>query len=278
MSLSGHKYTTNSSNLFEDDDDIDDETFLKNARNTPGQPHSTNPFLTNTPPNEQQQLYEARKKEIEDRTLNSSYRSIGLLRETEQVGISTAEELLRQREQLENTSKQLDDIGTTLRFSQKHLNGLKSVFGGLKNYLSGQKDMQPPPLSKRMAQSDGKFTADGVDDGCDTNSMSSKQSDNYSYSKSVGGSSSGNTYHGQQQQQQKYRKEEPKQSTFNQQLDQNLDEMCGSLSKLKGLAIDLNSEIESQNDLIDNIGNKVENVDVKIKRQNKEMNHLLGRK
>lgn len=288
-SLSGHKYTTNSSNLFEDDDDIDDETFLKNFRNSDQQHHSTNPFLTNSPPssnNDQHQVYEARKKEIEDRTLGSSYRSIGLLRETEQVGVSTAEELLRQREQLENTSKQLDDIGTTLRFSQKHLNGLKSVFGGLKNYLSGQKDMQPPSsssLSRRMspAQSDSKLASDGG--GCDSiNSMTSNKSDGYnnhgiSGGNNDGGNASGNTYHGQQQHQ-KYRKNEEKSSTFNQQLDRNLDEMCGSLSKLKGLAIDLNQEIESQNDLIDSIGNKVENVDVKVKRQNKEMNHLLGRK
>lgn len=261
--MSGHNYTNNSANLFDEDeldDDIDDETFLKKK--------STNPFLSNSPT--EHQIYETMKKEVEERTINSSYRSIGLLRETEQVGISTAEELSRQREQLENTSKQLDDIGTTLRFSQKHLNGLKSVFGGLKNYLSGKDNMQP---SRRMTSAQSTLATDS-DAARDRDSMASKQSnkyeDNYNNGDSAIGGIDTNISH------QRTRSNESK--TFNQRLDQNLDEMAGSLSRLKGLAIDLNQEIETQNDLIDNIGNKVENVDVKIKRQNKDMNHLLGRK
>jgi hypothetical protein len=35
------------------------------------------------------------------------------------------QELLRQREQLERTEKRLDDINNTLRFSQKHIQGIK---------------------------------------------------------------------------------------------------------------------------------------------------------
>lgn len=65
---------------------------------------------------------------------------------------------------------------------------------------------------------------------------------------------------------------------FNQQLDQNLDEMCGSLSRLKGLAIDLKSEIDTQNDLLDNMNYKIEDVDIKMGKQNKEMNKILGKK
>lgn len=37
----------------------------------------------------------------------------------------TIQELLRQREQLERTEKRLDDINNTLRFSQKHIQGIK---------------------------------------------------------------------------------------------------------------------------------------------------------
>jgi synaptosomal-associated protein 29 len=65
---------------------------------------------------------------------------------------------------------------------------------------------------------------------------------------------------------------------FNKQLDRNLEEMCDSLSRLKGLAVDLNLEIDSQNDLIDDISDQVENVDVKIQKQNKEMFKILGKK
>lgn len=48
-----------------------------------------------------------------------------------------------QREKLEKTDKQLDDINNTLRFSQKHINGIKSVFSSLKNYMSGRNDKSP---------------------------------------------------------------------------------------------------------------------------------------
>lgn len=109
--MSGHQYVQNGS-LF--NDDVDDETFLKNSRVKP-----KDDFL------EQRQLYEQKRQEIEDRTLNSTQRSIGLLHETEQVGVATAQELAKQREQLEKTRNQLDTINTSLKFSQRHLNGIK---------------------------------------------------------------------------------------------------------------------------------------------------------
>lgn len=254
--MSGHRYVSNPNALFEDDD-VDDETFLKNSR------HGTNPF------EEPQQVdYVQKAREIEQRTLASSNRSLGLLYETEQVGIATAEELARQREQLENTNKQLDDINNTLRFSQKHLNGLKSIFGGLKNYLSGQKDFQPPPPSQtsrgptigdKLNSPTSSYNQDNrphVDDKYTTHPLARLRSDDNTYpleQATTGGH-------------------------FSEQLDQNLDHMAGSLSRLKGLAIDLHTEIDDQNDLIGNITNKVEDVDVKLNKQNKEINKLLGKK
>lgn len=62
------------------------------------------------------------------------------MQDSEQIGIATAEELARQREKLEKTDKNLDDINNTLISSQKHINGIKSVFSSLKNYMSGRSD------------------------------------------------------------------------------------------------------------------------------------------
>lgn len=259
--MSGHQYVSNSRNLL-DDEDVDDETFLQNSRRPPA---STNPF------EEQQLNYQQRIKDIEDRTLVSSNRSLGLLRETENVGIATAEELARQREQLENTNKQLDDINTTLRFSQKHLNGLKSVFGGLKNYISGQRDM------KQVQQQQSLSTAQS------TNTLGDKlNSPTSSYARPPMTADERYESHPttRLRMDEEYYSVQQKQtgSNFNQQLDKNLDEMAGSLSRLKGLAIDLHQEIDDHNDLIDDITNKVENVDIKIGKQNKEINKLLGKK
>lgn len=255
LKMSGHKYTANS-NLF-DDDDIDDETFLKNSSRA----RSTNPF------EDQQLSRQDRKKAVEDRTLASSNRSLGLLYETEQVGIATAEELARQRDQLENTNKQLDDINQTLRFSQKHLNGLKSIFGGLKNYIAGQKDMQPPPQTVPKTTLGDKLNSPTSSYGRMAQQQQqqqqvpdiqfpSSQSNDDIHSQTIAASG----------------------SSFNKQLDKNLDEMAGSLSRLKGLAIDLHTEIDDHNDLIDDITTKTENVDAKMGKQNKEISRLLGKK
>ena len=49
--------------------------------------------------------------------------------------LATAEELNRQKETLLKTEGRLDEINNTLKTSERHLNGIKSVFGGIKNYL-----------------------------------------------------------------------------------------------------------------------------------------------
>jgi len=238
--MSGHQYLQNG-NLFTDD--VDDETFLKNARVKP-----KDEYL------EQRQMYEQKRKDIEDRTLNSSQRSIGLLRETEQVGVATASELAKQREQLEKTRNQLDTINTSLKFSQRHLNGIKSMFGGLKNYLSG-KNEHDPKMSPSSSNSEvSSLPSPTADDRFASHPTTRLRNDPI-----------------QHQQQQVT-------GNFNKQLDRNLDDMCDSLSRLKGLAIDLNLEINTQNDIIDDISNKVEDVDVKIGKQNKEMFKILGKK
>lgn len=254
--MSGHKYTSGSANLF-DDEDVDDETFLKNSTRARG----TNPF------EEQQMSYHEKTRAIEERTLASSNRSLGLLYETEQVGMATAEELARQREQLDNTNKQLDDINQTLRFSQKHLNGLKSIFGGLKNYIAGQKDMQPPLPSSAMPR---QTLGEKLHSPTSSYQQMGQQSTN---SSQYGGSEPQSDNGGLKQ-----TALTASGSSFNKQLDKNLDEMAGSLSRLKGLAIDLHSEIDDQNDLIDDIHTKVENVDAKLGKQNKEIHRLLGKK
>lgn len=239
--MSGHQYLQNGNNLFSDD--VDDETFLKNSRVKP-----KDDYL------EQRQLYEQKRKEIENRTLDSSQRSIGLLRETEQVGIATANELSKQREQLEKTRDQLDTINTSLKFSQRHLNGIKSMFGGLKNYLSGKSEFEPKMSpSSSNSSSIASPTADERYAAHPTTRLRNEPI--------------------KQQQQQMSNN-----TNFNQQLDRNLEEMCDSLSRLKGLAIDLNGEIDSQNELIDDINEKVEDVDIKIGKQNREMFKILGKK
>lgn len=363
--MSGHQYVPNPSNLFADDDDVDDQLFLRNARRSgsssasPSAEHQAYKFdnylsqnyepvevagnargdklginftrpdvlgpepfgqtaggyssyggqlaggyvpdaygttasVATSPYNsskhyrqgpdsavyseldsemddeliKQRQTFETRRRELEETTLLTSQRCLGVLRETEQVGIATAEELHRQREQLEKTKKQLDEINNSLRFSQKHLNSLKSVFGGLKNYLSG-----------RMGQDQQQHSTTGLPR---TNISPSPSEDVYPNPQDFripdsywpDATARRPNYHPTQDMAQTNGSAMPS-GGFSQQLDQNLDDMRGNLSRLKNLALDLNQEIDSQNDLIDDISNRVEDVDVKIGKQNKDMNRLL---
>lgn len=99
------------------EDDVDDDTFVNSyqgRRQPPPQQPSVTPYGGHLGDLERQrQAMLERQREIEQRTLDSSARSIGLLRDSEQIGIATAEELVRQREQLDNTNKRLDEINTT---------------------------------------------------------------------------------------------------------------------------------------------------------------------
>lgn len=234
-----------STNPFEED--VDDDTFLKNSRRSVTTPNTFD---------NQIQSYQERKKAIEDRTLNTTERSIGVLRESEQIGIATAEELMRQREKLEKTDKQLDEINATLRFSQKHINGIKSVFSSLKNYVSGKNDSNPIPSSSSSPSNVTKSPSTSVlkDDNYDRyENHPSARLKSVQYDRPV----------------------QSGKQDFETRLDANLQEMCSNISRLKGLATDLSLELDSQDDLIENITGKVENADLNIHRQNKEMARLL---
>lgn len=250
--MSGYRYPK-SNNPFEDDGDIDDETFLRNSRRT----------YNNKEPTfeEQMQSFAEKKRAIEERTLNSTEKSISILRDSEQVGIATAEELMRQREKLEKTDKQLDEINSTLRFSQKHINGIKSVFSSLKNYMAGRSDSPNSTTSSSTPSTVKQSTSNqnlneniSTFDRYDNHPATRLRNNDYSDYNQI---SSGGS------------------KDFSAKLDANLQEMCSNISRLKGLASELGSEIDSQNDLISNITDKAELADITITKQNKDMARIL---
>ncbi|XP_058810880.1 synaptosomal-associated protein 29 [Phymastichus coffea] len=264
--MAGNDYLRDPKNpFFSLEDDVDDETFLKSA---PPRYPSTNPFQNydNELEKKHQELVE-RKKEVEQRTLQSSMRSMSLLRDTEEVGTATAEELIRQREQLERTDRRLDDINNTLRFSQKHIQGIKSVFGGLKNYFSGSKSMDAPPGSSaggiKTPESPLSPTSEAnLADRLNKTAESARRNSEHPSFRLRGMTEEEEDIH-------------PSTKNLTAVLEANLDEMSSSISRLKGLAIGLSEEIDTQNDLIDSITDKAEKADITLQRQNKDIRHLL---
>jgi len=92
--MAGRQYLTDPNSRFfaVDEDEVDDETFLRHSKSgssgymLPSHLHQEK----NTLDDNRLQLLE-RKKMIEERTVQSSERSISLLRDSEQIGVATAE-------------------------------------------------------------------------------------------------------------------------------------------------------------------------------------------
>lgn len=61
------------------------------------------------------------------------------------------QELVRQRGVLERTEKMVDKMDQDLKTSQKHINSIKSVFGGFVNYFKSKPAETPPEQNGTLA-------------------------------------------------------------------------------------------------------------------------------
>ena len=202
-----------------------------------------------------------RRKEIEDRTLESSERGLGLLYESEKVGSATAVELTRQKEQLLNTESKLDEINSSLRQSGRHLQGIRSVFGSIKNYFSGHSTTASINSNTAPASSTNRMPGSGQPGQASYNDFNNRVSQSH------------NNISGMTQQQQQQRGGFS--SAVDEQLDRNLDDMASSLARLKGMAQGLNTELDDHNQILDRVADKTDIVGFKVDKQNKEMNKIL---
>ena len=55
------------------------------------------------------------------------------------------QELVHQGEQLDNVERKTSQINADMKTTQRHLNSIKSVFGGLKNWWSGRSEEKEKP-------------------------------------------------------------------------------------------------------------------------------------
>ena len=252
-----------SKNPFYSPEEISDEAFLNHPRGgssgfmLPQPARSSSQHSGIQSPNEQQRQFLMKKQEIEERTLASTNNSLGLLYESEKVGVATGQELQRQKEQLLRTEGRLDEINSTLKTSERHLNGIKSVFGGIKNYLFAKNSTNPSPSPSSGApiqtnEERKKNHHFMNDDGLDT-----MREENHPALRSRG------LVENQQSQ------------SVDEVLDKNLDEMAMGLSRLKGLALDLNAELDEHDDILNRLDDKSAQAGIKVTKQNKDMSKLL---
>nr|CAG4642246.1 EOG090X0MTI [Eurycercus lamellatus] len=277
----GYVRSKNSNPFFDDDEDVDDETFLQKAPVTSSKSNAGGGFnlqgkfgsgSNSFQPLEEQSAEDRRqqllmeKQRIEERTLQASGRAKGILDETEKIGVSTAEELIRQREQLERTGSRLDEMNNSLRSSEKHIQNIKSVFSSFKNYFS-----KPDPVAKNSNQESSVSSVGNSVGASSSNSNLAKIVEQSSSSPVSTSQHPGLRIRGLENDQFSHKPL----SNVDEQLEQDLGDMSLSLSRLKGLAQGLSGELDDQNTLIDRLQTSTDKADWRIQRQNKDMERLL---
>ncbi|KAM7415896.1 hypothetical protein PAMA_018117 [Pampus argenteus] len=204
--------------------------------------------------------------------VDSSYRSLGLIYESEKMGVDTAEELMRQGEVLKRTDKMLDNMDQDLKTSQRHITSIKSVWGGLVNYFKSKPETKPPPPEQPKAYE----ASDGLQKAL---SNSRENEDKYQASHpnlrklETGGFGACASVDDSSSRQNGYPQNRHLRQAH-QTLDSNLDEMSDGLRRLKNLGMGLQSEIEDQDASIDSLLNKVDKMDVKIHNTNQQIKNL----
>ena len=144
--------------------------------------------------------------------------------------------------------RQLDDVNETLNASQKHINSVKGIFGGLKNKLK---------LKKRSSKTE-------------------KTEEKHS-SKQLTKSQSLDTQYRSQPQQPTQKLEFAKISGSDREADinKNLEDMSMGLSRLTDIAKGMSSEMDRQNAVIERVDDKTRTTNDRIENQNKQMKKVL---
>lgn len=184
---------------------------------------------------------------------------------------------MRQREKLENVDQHLDGINSTMRVTQKHLNTMKSWFGGIFSKNDNTNGSLPaskstPGLSARNGTSSlgdtiTKISAESARHSSDNHpALAHRGIDTgFKFDDDEPGDKlpSGASGHAARSQ------------DVDRQLNSNLAELGLGLNRLKGLALGLGEEIEQQNEVIEKITTKAERSEDTIQYQNRQMRNLL---
>ncbi|XP_030074565.1 synaptosomal-associated protein 29 [Microcaecilia unicolor] len=207
-------------------------------------------------------------------TVDSTNRSLSLIYESEKIGVDTSEELIRQGEALRRTERMVDKMEQDLKTSQRHINNIKSVFGGFVNYFKAKPPEVPPvqngaPEARASSKlQEAISTSKEQESKYEASHPKLRNLDTTGFDASASGvstsSSSTDCYPKNQQLR-----------NYHQKIDKNLDDISSGLGRLKGLALGLQTEIDEQDDLITQVTGKVDRLDLNIKTTDKRIRDEL---
>ncbi|XP_006998472.1 synaptosomal-associated protein 29 [Peromyscus maniculatus bairdii] len=247
------------------DDDVEDEDTRsppwKDARDPPDGPDA---------PMDRQQYLRQEVLRRAEATAASSSRSLSLMYESEKVGVASCEELVRQRGVLEHTEKMVDKMDQDLKISQKHINSIKSMFGGFINYFKSKPVETPPEQNGSIPPQPSSRLKEAINTSKDQESKYQASHPNLRrlhdedpIPKGPASAETTEVY--------------PKNASlraYHQKIDSNLDELSMGLGRLKDIALGMQTEIEEQDDILDRLTTKVDKLDINIKSTEKKVRQL----
>ncbi|KAK6054569.1 SNARE domain protein [Cooperia oncophora] len=208
-------------------------------------------------------FYEREIEKYMQESLDSTERSRRHLENSERIGSQTAQDLLEQREKLERTERNLDEIHRTTQITQRNLNSLKSVFGGFfKNKFS--RKPQEGPIEQMPQSKSASRLSETVGDLGGAGGSSASFSGTTGVPQTTLSETSRNAIKG------------TRWEAMDNQIDENLDAMSRNLRNLQRLGQDLGKEVDEQNQLLDRIQVKADRNDAIVRVQDKQMQKILG--
>ncbi|NXG54552.1 SNP29 protein, partial [Hemiprocne comata] len=183
-------------------------------------------------------------------------------------------ELVRQGEALKRTEQMVDKMDQDLKTSQRHINSIKSVWGGLVNYFKAK-----PPESKPEQNGTPEYYANSrlKEAVMSSKEQESKYQESHPKLRKLDNSGLLTLFYTEYLVSSVQRDSCPKNQhlrAYQQKIDNDLDEMSSVLSRLKNLGLGLQTEIDEQDDVLDRLTKKVETLDVNIESTDKKIRQL----
>ena len=189
-------------------------------------------------------------EQTQNRILGSTSRSLGLIEESHDIAIKTAEELQRQEEALYRTERNLDDMSRNMTTANRHIKSVKSVWGAIGNYFT------------KPIKEDPKLRSEPV-----KSELVPERSFNSDVELKLD--------YGEQDYLSEYSGRGRGTASFERQYDNHLNEISRGLSVLKDDAMVLGQTIDRHDDIITRVQGKVENVDDEIRIADRKIKKIL---
>ncbi|CAM2707900.1 unnamed protein product [Rotaria socialis] len=214
--------------------------------------------ITNSHDHDELQSIQRQIHEKKTGMLDSTRRMVGLINESETVGVNTAAELIEQREILENIEKRCDGIDANLVSAQQNINKLNSIFGGIKNYFHPPKSSMPKSASQPQLSNAAKKKTAVVQQAAATAINTRPTNLNNDTDTYFGKARSG-------------------MDDIERETEDGLHDVHQGVNRLKLLALQMNEELESQKPLTDRVGIKINHLNDSVNKKNKDMKNILLR-